>query len=160
MKNFSTMILIIFSIIFWIFRVIVAFTYQLNIGFAGIIPANETVEIALLFITLLSILLIVKRKIIGGLIYLVSHGLYFGTSLVLGLQILINDGKGMVMSGALNTFAAAIGLLLPLLILGDLMLDRSRMDNPKNKQTDWFYKNQQFDRKKDDRDDNNNYRTM
>ena len=33
-------------------------------------------------------------------------------------------------------------------------------NNPKDKKTDWFYDNEQFDRKLDERADKNNYRTM
>ncbi len=160
MKKLSTWLLVMFSVMFWALRVIVALTYQLNVDFAGIVPANELLEIALLFIALFSLIFIVKRKIIGGLIYLLSYGLYFGTSLVSGIQILIGSETGMDMTVALNTFISGIGVILPLLVVGDMMLDRSRMDNPKDKKTDWFYANEQFDRKKDDRDDNNNYRTM
>ena len=45
-------------------------------------------------------------------------------------------------------------------VLLDLLLDKNRKENPKDKKTDWFYKNEEFDRKLDDRADKNNYRTM
>ena len=50
----------------------------------------------------------------------------------------------------------------PILLLDDFMseLDKNRKNNPKDKKTDWFYKNEEFDRKLDDRADKNNYRTM
>ena len=44
--------------------------------------------------------------------------------------------------------------------LFDLIIDKSRKANPKDKKTDWFYKNEQFDRKLDERADKNNYRTL
>ena len=53
-----------------------------------------------------------------------------------------------------------IGIILPLAVLLDLLLDKNRKLNPKDKKTDWFYQNEQFDRKLDDRADKNNYRTM
>ena len=40
------------------------------------------------------------------------------------------------------------------------LLDKNRKLNPKDKKTDWFYQNEEFDRKLDDRADKNNYRTM
>ena len=42
----------------------------------------------------------------------------------------------------------------------DLLLDKNRKAHPKDKKTDWFYKNEQYDRKLDDRADKNNYRTL
>ena len=45
-------------------------------------------------------------------------------------------------------------------LVNDLLLDKNRKENPKDKKTDWFYKNEEFDRKLDDRADKNNYRTM
>ena len=53
-----------------------------------------------------------------------------------------------------------IGIILPLAVLLDLLLDKNRKMNPKDEKTDWFYKNEQFDRKLDDRADKNNYRTL
>jgi len=41
-----------------------------------------------------------------------------------------------------------------------LLLDKGRKANPKDKKTDWFYNNEQFDRKLDERSDKNNYRTL
>ena len=38
--------------------------------------------------------------------------------------------------------------------------DKNRKAHPKDKKTDWFYKNEQYDRKLDERADKNNYRTM
>ena len=41
-----------------------------------------------------------------------------------------------------------------------VLLDKNRKNNPKDKKTDWFYQNEEFDRKLDDRADKNNYRTL
>ena len=160
MKKLSTWILVMFAVMFWGFRVVVTVTYQLNIDFGGIVPMNETLEIVLLFIALFSFIFIIKRKIIGGLIYLLSYGLYFGATLVSGISSLVNSTTGMNMSVTLDTFISAIGMILPILIIGDLMIDKSQIDNPKDSKTDWFFANEKFDREKDDRDDGNNYRTM
>ena len=40
------------------------------------------------------------------------------------------------------------------------LFDKNRKANPKDKKTDWFYNNKDFDREKDDRADTNNYRTL
>ena len=39
------------------------------------------------------------------------------------------------------------------------LLDRDK-NNPKDKKTDWFYTNEQYDRQLDERADKNNYRTL
>ena len=51
-------------------------------------------------------------------------------------------------------------IIIPIAVLIDLLLDKGRMAHPVDKKTDWFYKNEQFDRKMDDRADKNNYRTL
>ena len=52
MKNFSTWLLVMFMAMFWLFRVVVAVTYEMNIDFGGIQPLNQTMEIILLFLVL------------------------------------------------------------------------------------------------------------
>ena len=61
---------------------------------------------------------------------------------------------------SLSMIVSLIGVVLPLAVLIDLLLDKQRKANPKDNKTDWFYKNKDFDRKLDDRADKNNYRTM
>ena len=57
MKNLSTYLVIMFMIMYWIFRVVVAVTNTIGINMGFLIP-NYMMEVALLFITLLSIILI------------------------------------------------------------------------------------------------------
>ena len=45
MKNFSTWMLVMFMAMFWILRIIIAFTYELGGNFGGIEPINQTMEI-------------------------------------------------------------------------------------------------------------------
>ena len=161
MRNLSTYLLVIFMVMFWIFRIMVTFMYELGSDFAGIIPLNKTLEIVLLFVVLLCIILIAKRKMIGALIYLLSYGLYFGTDLTTKISMIFEDmTQEITMGTSLSMFVSLIGVALPLAVLIDLLLDKQRKANPKDKKTDWFYKNEAFDRKLDDRADKNNYRTM
>jgi hypothetical protein len=53
-----------------------------------------------------------------------------------------------------------VGMILPLFAIFDLALDKNRKAHPKDKKTDWFYKDERFDRNLDDRADKNNYRTL
>ncbi len=161
MRNLSTYLLVIFMVMFWIFRIIVTFMYELGSDFAGIVPLNKALEIILLFVVLICIILIVKRKMIGALIYLLAYGLYFGTDLTTKLTAMFGDmTQEITMGTSLSMFVSLIGVILPLAVLIDLLLDKQRKANPKDKKTDWFYKNEAFDRKLDDRADKNNYRTM
>lgn len=164
MKNFSTWMLIMFMAMFWVFRIIVAFTYEMGIEFAGIVPLNAQMEIILLFVVLLCMILIVKRKIVGALIYLVAYGMYFGTNLITGVTALLDVTATTDITSSignyLNLFISLIAIILPIATLFDLLLDKNRKANPKDNKTDWFYNNEQFDRKLDDRADKNNYRTL
>lgn len=163
MKKFSTWMLVMFIAMFWIFRIVVAITYELGIDFAGIKPLNQTMEITLLFVVLACMLFIIKRKMIGALIYFLVYGMYFGTNLIAGIMTLITDNLDINISNIeiyLNTFIALIGIAIPIAVLFDLLSDKNRKANPKDKKTDWFYKNEQFDRQTDERLDKNNYRIL
>ena len=125
----------------------------------GIVPMNETFEIAILFLTLLCVVLIVKRKMIGSLLYLTIHAIYFGGDVTNKLNILARN-ETLTLAQSTEFMFSMIGIILPLAVLLDLLLDKNRKMNPKDEKTDWFYKNEQFDRKLDDRADKNNYRTL
>lgn len=157
MKNFSTWMLVMFMVMFWVFRVIVAVMPEFGTTLGGIAPLNQNLEIILSFVVLVCIVLIVRRKLIGALIYLLAYGMYFGVDVINNIQTVLN---GASMETALNVFISIIGIILPIAVLADLLLDKGRKTNPKDKKTDWFYNNEQFDRKLDERSDKNNYRTL
>ncbi len=144
-------------VMFWVFRVIVAVMPEFGTTLGGIAPLNQNLEIILSFVVLVCIVLIVRRKLIGALIYLLAYGMYFGVDVINNIQTVLN---GASMETALNVFISIIGIILPIAVLADLLLDKGRKANPKDKKTDWFYNNEQFDRKLDERSDKNNYRTL
>lgn len=161
MKNFSTWMLVMFMIMFWVFRIIVALGAELNWDLGGIEPLNQQMEVILLFVTLVSLLLVVKRKIIGGLLYLLSYGMYFGIDLVNNAQNLLTAMETQTdVNTYINLFMSLIGMIIPIAVMLDLLMDKGRRNHPKDKKTDWFYDNEEFDRKMDDRADKNNYRTL
>ncbi len=157
MKNFSTWMLVMVMVMFWVFRVIVAVMPEFGTTLGGIAPLNQNLEIILSFVVLVCIVLIVRRKLIGALIYLLAYGMYFGVDVINNIQTVLN---GASMETALNVFISIIGIILPIAVLADLLLDKGKKANPKDKKTDWFYNNEQFDRKLDERSDKNNYRTL
>ena len=159
MKKFSTYLLVMFMIVFWILRIIITLSSQMGGDFLGVVPMNEAIEILILFATLICLVLVAKRKLVGAILYLVIHALYFGADVTTKLSVITNGG---VLSVTQNTelMFSIVGIILPIAVLIDLLLDKNRKINPSDKKTDWFYKNKEYDRKLDDRADKNNYRTL
>lgn len=159
MKKFSTYLVVMFMVVFWILRIIITLCSQLGTNFLGIVPINEAMEILILFASLICFILVVKRKFTGAILYLVIHAIYFGGDVTTKLDIITNGGT-LSLTQNTELMFSIIGIILPIAVLIDLLLDKNRKINPKDEKTDWFYKNKQFDRQLDDRADKNNYRTM
>mgnify|MGYP004507452761 FL=1 len=155
MKKLSSWILTIFIIMFWAFRVMVAFLYNMAIDFP-IKPLDFNVEMILLFVTFIAVLLIIKRKLIGGILYGLINVYYFGTY----AYDLATTTKAatMNMENSVNLLVAGIALILAIAILVDLALNQDRHEGKDNRDTYWFYKDKKYDRKLDDRADKNQYR--
>lgn len=159
MSKFSTYLLLMFMIIFWLLRIVITIMAQLGKDFMGIVPINQTFEVVLLFLFLLCAILVVKRKLLGSLLYLGLHAVYFGGDITDKIGIL-SSGETLTMGQSADLMLSIIGIIIPLAVLIDLLLDRGRKEHPVDKKTDWFYKNKEYDRKLDDRADKNNYRTL
>ena len=159
MKNFSTWLLACFVAMFWGFRIMVALMAERSSDFI-VAPFNLTVEKILLFVVLACFVLIVKRKMVGALIYLLAYGMYFGTDVVNKVTSLFKDSVALSINDYTSLVISLIGIIIPIAVLMDLLVDRNRKEHPSDKKTDWFYKNEEYDRKLDDRADKNNYRTM
>ena len=158
MKNLSSWLITIFIIMFWTFRVIVAITGSMGMEFM-VKPIDNNIEVALLFVVLILVPFIFKRKILAAIIYLIAYGYYFGTGLFSNVMLMINVDT-LTATLYLEMLVSLVAIILPIASVFDILFDKSRMKNPVDKQTDWFYKNEQFDRKLDERADKNNYRTL
>lgn len=145
-----------FAGLFWIFRVVVAVTTSLNIDI-GFTAPDLTAEIIMLFVALLCIVLIVRRQLIGAILYIVSYGWYFGKD-ILNAFLQIQNGEQLATMQAFNVFIAFIGVIIALATVVDIAINKNRKGSTKDKKTDWFYKNEQFDREFDERADRNNYK--
>ena len=157
MQKFSTWMILAMAVIFWILRIAATYCSVMGMDFM-IQPLEVNTEISLLFIALLSFILIVKRKWLGVIIYAVGYELYFGVDLFNNLQ---NIAEGtLTLNQYTNILFSFVGMILPLFAIFDLALDKNRKAHPKDKKTDWFYKDERFDRNLDDRADKNNYRTL
>lgn len=158
MKNLSSWLITFFIIIFWAFRVVVAIMGTMGTN-SMIAPMDNTIEVILLFVVLLLVPFIFKRKVIAAIIYLFAYGWYFGRGFMTNVLAIIN-GEVLSANTYMDMFIALIAIVLPIAAIFDILLDKARTKNPVNKETDWFYKNEQYDRKLDERADKNNYRTL
>ena len=155
MKNFSSWLIAIFAFMFWGIRLVATVMTSLGNEFM-FEPANLTMEVALLFITFICICFIIKRRLWASLIYLVGHFLYYGPSFFAHFMDISNGTLDM--SSYMGVLFEFVGLVLPLAAIFDVLLDKNRKAHPTDKKTDWFYKNEQFDRKFDERADRNEYK--
>ncbi len=157
MQKFSTWMVLSLDVMFWILRIIAALTYTMAIDFM-IKPIDMNMEIIMIFVALVSFVLIAKRKFLGAIIYMIGYFGYFGIALVTNLQKMTTTG------GSVNDYGTVmfslVGVALPIFTFLDLLLDKNRQLHPTDKKTDWFYKDEKYDMKKDERADKNNYRTL
>jgi len=144
------------DIVFWIVRIIATYTSAMAIDFM-ITPINLNTEIMLLFVALLCFVLIAKRKLLGVILYLVSYLGYFGVDL--WNNLVLTNGQ-ISTANYMNVFFSFIGIALPIFTMLDWLLDKNKQLHPTDKKTDWYYTNQKYDIKKDEREDKNNYRTL
>jgi len=157
MKNLSSWLIAMFAFMFWGYRV--AETVMFSIGKTLVAsPIDMTMEIVILFITFICICLIIKRNLLAVCIYGVCHAFYYGVYIYQNIATVF-EGTSTI-ENYMTLFISLIALSLAGAAFFDVLLDKSRKANPKDKQTDWFYKNEQFDRKLDERADKNQYRTM
>lgn len=157
MKNLSSWLIAIFAFAFWGYRVIATTLASMGKDFV-LSPMDMTLEIVLLFITFICICFIAKRKMLPITIYLVSHLMYYGIYIYQNIANVINGSA--TLNIYTNLFVCLIGLAIPIAAFFDVLLDKNRKANPVDKQTDWFYKNKEYDRKLDERADKNQYRIL
>ena len=161
MQNFSTWLLAVFMVMFWLFRAIVALCTQYSIDLLGIIAYDFSMEVIIAFATIPCILLVVKRKILGSLFYLAIYGLYFGNHLITNAIPLIQGNAQLSMDVAMNLISDVIAIVLGLFAVMDMLVDKSRKINPMDGKTDWYFKNEKYDeelKKRDQREDKNQYK--
>lgn len=161
MSNFSTWLLAIFMVMFWLFRAIVALCAQFSIDLLGIIPNDFNMEVMLAFATIPCIILVVKRKLIGSLLYLALYGIYYGEHLITNIMPLIQGQTALTTDVTMNLLSDVIAIVLALFVVMDMLVDKGRKVNPIDKNTDWYFKNEKYDEElkaRDQREDNNEYK--
>lgn len=155
MTSLFSYLITMFGGMFWLLRVVVALTYSLEISFP-IIPIDFNIEIILLFVTIVCMIFIIKRNIIGALVYFAAYGTYFGNDLYNGIMNIINGQE--LGTESLSIFVSLIGVVIPFLTVIDIFLNKERKGSTKDNKTDWFYNNEEYTRKLDERADKNQYK--
>lgn len=148
-------LLAIFTVVFWLFRVIVTILFQLDIELFTT-PIDMNTEIIILFLTLPCLILNSKRNIIGAAGYLALYAVYFGQAFY---QTLISaTAQGLNVVNTADIICNTLGVMLPVLTFFDILLNKNRDVGKMNKKADWFYKNEDYDREFDERADRNQYK--
>ena len=155
MTSLFSYLLTFLAVIFWAFRAVVTVMFQLdNPLFAQ--PSNLNYEIIVLFLTLPCIVGICKRNIVFAAGYLALYATYFGNTLYLVVQNATDVGITLINSA--DMVCTVIGIIIPLLIFFDILLNKNRTIGTGAKKEDWFYANEEYDRKFDERADRNQYK--
>lgn len=157
MRTMSNYLIIMFSIMLFVFRLIVVFTSIMGIEFI-VEPVNVEYEIALLLIMIISIILMSKNKLSGAIILVVTSILYYGPSLL--EQITYLSSNSVSIDTATQIIVSIVCLIIPIFAFFIIAFAKEQEKRPVDKRTDFFYKNEAYDRKYDERADKNNYRTM
>ena len=154
MSVYSYMLTIL-GIVFWIFRSVITALYSAGVSFP-ITPLNSTWEIALVFASIPCIVLVIRRNIIGAALYVAVYVSYFGTALY---NTLNHVSDGLNAAGTVDMTMSIIGIVLPVLTFIDILFNKHRKAIfGRNKSTDWFYTNKEYDRQFDERADRNQYK--
>jgi len=147
--------LTILGIVFWIFRSVITAMYSAGASFP-ITPLNSAWEIALVFASIPCIILVIRRNIIGAALYVAVYVSYFGTALY---NTLNHISGNLTATGSVDMIMSIIGIVLPVLTFLDILVNKNRKALiGRNKTTDWFYTNKEYDRQFDERADRNQYK--
>ena len=140
-----------FAIMFWLFRVYVALMISGGSEIPFTTPGIE-MEIAVIFITLISIFMIFRRNLIFASIYLGTYFAFF----TYGIALM--NGNISTNTQLLNAMLMILGILIALLNFLDVMFNKNRKGSTKDNKTDWFYATDKYEREFDERADRNQYK--
>ena len=161
MSNFSTWLLAIFMVMFWLFRAIVALCTQFSVDLLGITSFNLSMEIFISFVTIVCIVHVVKRKMIGSLLYLLVYGGFYGEHLLATLIPVLQKKATLTTDISMNLFSDFVAIILAIFVVMDMLADKSRKTNPVDRKTDWYFKNEKYEEElkaRDKREDSNEYK--
>lgn len=157
MKTMSNYLILMFSVMLFIFRLIVVFTAVLGIEFM-VQPISIPYEMILLFIMIVSIILMSKNKLSGAIILLVASVAYYGPSILQVVQQM--SQTTLSQETILQLLVSVVCIIVPVFAFFIIALAKEQEKRPVDKKTDFFYKTDKYDIQYDERADKNNYRTM
>lgn len=157
MRTMSNYLIIMLTVLLFIFRLVVVFTSALGIEFM-VQPININYEIALLFVMILSIILMSKNKLLGPIILVLASLAYYGPTLL--EQITIMSSNTVSMELAVQVIISVVCIVIPIFAFFIIAFAKEQEKRPVDKKTDFFYKTDRYDREYDERADKNNYRIM
>lgn len=156
MKSLSNYLILFVAIIYWFFRVMVSLMDSMGKEFICQ-PLDPTLEIIILFLTVPSILFIIRRNIIAATLYFGMYAAYFGTILYNSLTGMPAEAETWAFGDAPSIFCTALGVVIPFLVFADVAIQKSRF-SPADRDTDWYYGNDKYEREYDERADRNQYK--
>lgn len=156
MKSLFSYLIVILAIIYWGFRVVVSLLYSMGQEFICQ-PLNPTIEIAILFLTIPSIIFIFRRNVVAATLYFGMYAAYFGTILYNSFGNVSAEAENLVLTDATSIMISALGVVIPFFVFADIILQKSRFHSA-DRDTDWYYENEKYDRKFDERADRNQYK--
>jgi len=156
MRTMSNYLIIMFSILLFIFRLVVVFTATMGIEFF-VQPINVEYEIALLFVMIISIILMSKNKLSGAIILTIASIAYYGPTL---LSQVTNLSAGLSVDSAMQAIISMVCVIIPIFALFIIAFAKEQEKRPVDKKTDFFYKTDKYDIKYDERADRNNYKIL
>lgn len=157
MRTMSHYLIIMLSVMLFAFRLIVVFTTVLGIEFM-VQSINVNYEMIFLLVMLVSIILMTKSKLSGAILFLISSLAYYGPTLLNQLIYLSNNSISI--EAAMQIVISLVCVIIPIFAFFIIAFAKQQERKPVDKKTDFFYKNEAYDRKYDERADRNNYRTM
>lgn len=157
MRTMSHYLIVMLSVLLFIFRLIVVFTTTMGIEFM-VTSLNVNLELALLFVMIISIILMTKSKLSGAVILTVSSLAYFGADILQKLNYISQNSANIEVVMQLVT--SLVCVIIPIFAFFIIAFAKEQEKRPVDKKTDFFYKNEAYDRKYDERADKNNYRTL
>lgn len=156
MKSIFSYLIVIIAVLYWIFRVVVSLMYSMSVEFICQ-PLNPTIEIVILFLTVPSIIFIIRRNIVAATLYFGMYSAYFGTILFNSLTTVSTETESLVFTDTTSIVFSALGVIIPFLVWADVAIQKSRF-RPSDRNTDWYYENDKYNRKFDERADRNQYK--
>ena len=157
MRTMSNYLIIMLSVMIFIFRLIVVFTTTMGIEFA-VTSLNVNLEIGLLFVMLICIILMTRNKLAGAVILTVSSIVYYGADIFQKFTYISQNSVSMDV--AMELIISVICVIIPIFAFFIIAFAKEQEKRPVDKKTDFFYKTDRYDRKYDERADKNNYRTL